>query len=62
MGLDAADCLNATVEASQNRDYKVNLIEEAILSSSKEMKDSMMVVFKNRGVNVLHIDSLKVLE
>lgn len=62
VGLDAAECINATVEASQNRNYKVNLIEEAILSKSTEMKDSMIAVFKERGVNVLHIDSLKVLE
>lgn len=62
VGLDAAECINATVEASQNRNYKVNLIEEAILSKSTEMKDSMIVVFKDRGVNVLHIDSIKVLE
>jgi nicotinamidase/pyrazinamidase len=62
VGLDAAECINATVEASQNRNYKVNLIEEAILSKSAEMKDSMLAVFKDRGVNVLHIDSLKVLE
>jgi nicotinamidase-related amidase len=62
VGLDAAECINATVEASQNRNYTVNLIEEAILSKSIEMKDSMIVVFKDRGVNVLHIDSLKVLE
>ena len=62
MGLDAAECINATVEASLNRNYKVNLIEEAILSKSTELKDSMIAVFKDRGVNVLHIDSLKVLE
>jgi nicotinamidase/pyrazinamidase len=62
VGLDAAECINATVEALQNRNYTVNLIEEAILSKSTEMKDSMIVVFKDRGVNVLHIDSLKVLE
>ena len=62
VGLDAAECINATVEASQNRNYKVNLIEEAILSKSTEMKDSMIAVFKDRSVKVLHIDSLKVLE
>jgi nicotinamidase/pyrazinamidase len=62
VGLDAAECINATVEASQNRNYTVNLIEEAVLSKSTKMKDSMIVVFKDRGVNVLHIDSLKVLE
>jgi nicotinamidase/pyrazinamidase len=62
VGLDAAECINATIEASQNRNYQVNLIEEAILSKSTEMKDSMIAVFKDNGVNVLHIDSLKVLE
>jgi len=62
VGLDAAECINATVEASQNRNYNVNLIEEAILSKTTETKDSMIIVFKNRGVNVLHIDSLRVLE
>ena len=62
VGLDAAECINATVEASQNRNYKVNLIEEAILSKSTEMKDSMIAVFKDRSVKVLHIDSLNVLE
>jgi nicotinamidase/pyrazinamidase len=62
VGLDAAECINATIVASQNRNYQVNLIEEAILSKSTEMKDSMIAVFKDSGVNVLHIDSLKVLE
>jgi nicotinamidase/pyrazinamidase len=58
VGLDAAECVNATVEAAQNRNYRVNIIEEAILSKSKEKKDSMIVNFRNRGVRVIHIDSL----
>jgi nicotinamidase/pyrazinamidase len=58
VGLDAAECINATVEAAQNRNYRVNLIDEAILSKSNEMKDSMMVIFKDKGVNVIKIDSL----
>jgi nicotinamidase/pyrazinamidase len=62
VGLDAAECIDATVEASQNRNYTVNLIEEAILSKTTETKDSMLIVFKNRGVNVLHIDRLKLPE
>jgi len=52
-GLDAAECVNATVEAAQNRRYKVNLIEEAVLSKSKQMTDSMMVLFRDRGVTVI---------
>jgi len=62
VGLDAAECVNATVEAAQNRNYRVNLIDEAILSKSKEMKDSMMVKFKERGARVINIDSLNIME
>jgi nicotinamidase/pyrazinamidase len=60
VGLDAAECVNGTVEAAQNRNYRVNLIEEAILSKSNEKKDSMMVNFKGRGVRVISIDSLQI--
>jgi nicotinamidase-related amidase len=62
VGLDAAECVNATVEAAQNRNYRVNLIEEAILSKSKEKKDSMIVNFKDRGVRIINIDSLNIMK
>jgi nicotinamidase/pyrazinamidase len=61
VGLDAAECVNGTVEAALNRNYRVNLIEEAVLSKSKEMKDSMIVVFRDRGVRVIFMDSLKLM-
>lgn len=61
VGLDAAECVNATIEAAQNRNYKVYLIKEAILSRSTEMKDSMIICFKDRGIKILNIDSLKIL-
>lgn len=56
VGLDAAECVNATVEAAQNRKYKINLIEDAVLSKSKELTDSMMTHFRNRGVRVIQIN------
>lgn len=62
MGLDAANCVNSTVKAAQNRNYRVNLIEETVLSKSKEMKDSMMVSFRNRGVKVISMDSLDIID
>jgi nicotinamidase-related amidase len=62
MGLDAANCVNSTIKAAQNRNYRVNLIEETVLSKSKEMKDSMMVSFRNRGVNVISMDSLNIID
>jgi nicotinamidase/pyrazinamidase len=62
VGLDAAECVNATVEAAQNRHYKVNLIEEAVLSKSREMTDSMIVIFRDRGARVISIDSLAIMK
>jgi nicotinamidase/pyrazinamidase len=58
VGLDAAECVNATVKAAQNRKYHVGIVEEAVLSKSAELKDSMMMDFKARGVNVFNMDSL----
>jgi len=61
VGLDAAECVNATVEAAQNRKYMVNIIKEAILSNSPEMRDSMITSFNTRGVRILNMDSLNFL-
>ncbi len=58
VGLDAAHCINTTTTAAQNRNYEIKLIEEAILSESDTMKDSMMIVFRDRGIRTLNIDSL----
>ena len=58
VGLDAAECVNATVEASQNRQYNVNIIKEAVISKSRSKTDSMMVCFKDRGVRILNLDNL----
>ena len=59
VGLDAAECVNATIEAAQNKKYKVNVIEDAILSKSKESTDSMMLCFRNRGVSVIQLNHLE---
>lgn len=58
VGLDAAHCINTTVAAAQNRKYDVALFNEAILSESEQMKDSMMTVFQSRGVQLVSMDSL----
>lgn len=62
VGLDAAECINSTVKAAQYRNYRVNLIDEAILSKSIQMKDSMMVNFKDRGVKIISMNSLNIVE
>ena len=62
VGLDAAYCINITSIAAKNRNYHINLIEETILSESEAMKDSMIVVFRNRGIKILSIDSINSVE
>lgn len=59
VGLDAAECVNATVEASLNRGYSVNIIKEAVISKSSATTDSMMVSFSDRGVRLVSVDSLE---
>lgn len=61
VGLDAAECVNATVEASQNRKYEVNIIKEAVISKSQSKTDSMMVCFQNKGVRITNLDSLNLI-
>jgi nicotinamidase/pyrazinamidase len=62
VGLDAAYCINVTSIAAKNRNYHINLIEEAILSESEAMKDSMIVDFRNRGIEIVSIDSINIVE
>ena len=61
VGLDAAECVKTTVQAAQNRQYKVNIIKEAVISKSERQTDSMMLIFKEMGVNVIRMDSLNIL-
>ena len=61
VGLDAAECVNTTVQAAQNRDYKVHIIKEAVISKSERMTDSMLVKFMETGVEVISLDSLNII-
>jgi len=60
--LDAAECVNATVQASQNRKYKVKIFEEAVISKYSSKSDSMMVCFKDKGVKIINLESLNLKE
>ena len=62
VGLDAAECINATVEASLNRQYAVNIINEAVISKSRSRTDSMIVCFNERGVSIVSLDSLNLIK
>jgi len=57
-GLDAAYCLNVTIAAALNRKYHISIINDAVLSESEAMKDSMLIEFSKR--NVQHITTYQV--
>jgi nicotinamidase-related amidase len=57
-GLDAAHCVNLTTQAALNRNYKVHMIEDAVLTKSDALKDSMMVVFRDRGFQLVNMNDV----
>jgi nicotinamidase-related amidase len=61
-GLDAADCVNATIKAAQNRGYGVTVVEEALLSTSAERKQTMIDRFRERGISITNIDRLRIID
>lgn len=54
-GLDAAFCINNTIEAATSRKYKVVVVSDAIISETDSLKNLMME--KYAGKNVELIDS-----
>jgi len=55
-GLDAAHCVNSTIQAAQNRGYSTLAVRDALISETPAMKDSMMTEFSERGVGVITSD------
>ena len=54
VGLDAAFCVNGTIEGARNRGYDIAVISDAILSDPDSMKNFMLDEFVNRGVEILN--------
>jgi len=53
VGLDAAFCVNSTIEGASNRDYKVVAISDAIISNPDTAKIQMLEEYEDRGVDIL---------
>lgn len=53
VGLDAAFCVNSTIEGARNRGYDIAVISDAIISDLDSMKNHMLHEFKTRGVEIL---------
>jgi len=52
VGLDAAFCVNSTIEGAMNRDYKVVAISDAIISNPDTAKIQMLEEYANKGVDI----------
>ena len=53
VGLDAAYCVNSTIEGARNRGYKVVAISDAIISNPDTVKIQMLEEYADRGVDIL---------
>ena len=53
VGLDLAYCVNRTIEAANNRNYNICIINDAVLSESDSLKNEMLDKFKQSGYEIL---------
>lgn len=58
-GVNAAECVNTTVQAAFNRQYRVNIIKGAVIAKQKSTTDSMMACFADRGAGMVTADNLQ---
>lgn len=52
-GLDAAECVQSTLQAALNRGYKISVIEELVIAENEDLKAEAMAEFKTLGAEVL---------
>jgi nicotinamidase-related amidase len=55
-GLDAAFCVNSTIQAAQNRGYAISVMEDVILSKSDSLKTKLLAEYASRGVEIISSD------
>ena len=56
VGLDAAHCVNGTINGAINREYKISAICDGIFSSTDSIKNQMLTEYKNKGVELLTLE------
>jgi nicotinamidase-related amidase len=56
IGLDAAHCVNGTINGAINREYKISAISDGIFSSTDSIKNRMLTEYKNMGVELLTLE------
>jgi nicotinamidase/pyrazinamidase len=53
VGLDAAHCVNSTIEGARSRGYKIAAISDAIVSNPDTVKIQMLKEYAGKGVEIL---------
>jgi nicotinamidase-related amidase len=58
-GLDAEYCVYRTSLGAKNRGYSVNLIEDAVISSTVNKKLNVLKKYKSNGINIINAENFK---
>lgn len=53
-GLDAAFCVNSTIQAALNRGYKITVIGDAVISKTDSLRTKMFDEYSAKGVNIIN--------
>jgi nicotinamidase/pyrazinamidase len=56
VGLDAAYCVNSTIDAAINREYKITVIVDGLVSKSDSLKNQMLSEYKDKGVGLVTME------
>ena len=57
-GLDAENCVDKTVKAAINRQYKLKIISNGIATKTEERRNKKINEFKNLGAEIMTTDEL----
>jgi nicotinamidase-related amidase len=52
-GLDLAQCVNSTILAAVNRNYKICVISDAVITDPDSLKNGILEKFKQSGFEVI---------
>ena len=52
-GLDAAHCVNSTIQAAKNRGYMITVISDAVISKTDSIKQVKLKEFSRNGIEVV---------
>jgi nicotinamidase-related amidase len=52
-GLDLAQCVNSTILAAVNRNYKICLISDALITNPDSLKNGILEKFKQSGYEII---------